>query len=273
MIKALQAEIYKLTKNRGLKIYYIIMSILLVGESVYSYNLWKIYQEIFLEAKSYPQVLSMYWIGGDITSVFLKLYYLLLPIMSVLPFAVTYYTEIRTGYMKNACTRIGKKKYIISKYIVSFVTGGLACSCPLLINLLITSLYAVDLPQNVINLTTAVMNRCPWSDIFYDNPLLYAFIYICLAFIFGGLFAVSTMAIVHLCNNIFTYCIAGFLINVSGYYLLFYTDFLKNIPMAFLDPAQLLRGMTYGGIITTGVIMLIFSLVGMFIHIKKDVLR
>lgn len=276
MVKALQGEIYKLSKNRGLKLYYIIIMLLLIGESVYSYNLWKTYHEIFLKydkLNNYPQVLSMYWIGGNISSVFLQMYYILFPIMAVLPFAVTYYTEIKTGYMKNVSTRIGKKNYIVSKYIVSYVTGGLACSCPLLIDLWITSLYAPDIPQHVTNMTSAVGNNSLWADLFYDRPVAYAFIYIGIAFLFGGLFAVVTMAIVYFCSNIFIYCVAGFLINTSAFYLLYYTNYLKLVPMAFLDPSQMLSGMTYGAIIAMFVTMMIISLVGVNVHIKKDVLR
>ncbi len=276
MIKALQGEIYKLSKNRGLKLYYVIIILLLVGEGVYSYNLWKMFHEIYLsndKLNNYPQVLSAYWIGGDISSVFLQLYYVLFPIMAVLPFAVTYYSEIKTGYMKNVCTRIGKKKYIISKYIVSYITGGLACSCPLIVDLWITSLYAPDIPQHVSCMNSAIGNSSLWCDLFYEKPVLYAFVYIGLAFLFGGLFAVVSMATVYLCRNIFVYCVSEFLLNISGFYLLYYTNYLKLVPMVFLNPSQMIHGMTYGGIITMFVFMVVISVVGMGIHAKKDVLR
>ena len=278
MSKALQGEIYKLTRNPGFKIYCVFISLIMIGETVYSYNLWKYYTDIFLEYRTkklnpYPQVLSQYWIGGDISSVFLELYYIFFPIIAVLPFAITYYSEIKNGYAKNVCVKVGKKNYIIAKSIVTYIAGGLACACPLCVNLWITSLYAPNIPQQVTNMTSAVISSGLWPDLFYDKPVAYAFIYIGLAFLFGGLMAAFTMIFAYCASNVFVYCVTAFLMNISAYYLLFYTEFLKFVPRAFLNPSQPLSGMTYSGIAIAFLALLLITVVGIYAHTKKQILR
>lgn len=273
MKKALEMELYKLSKNSGLKLYYLLMSLLLICETTFAYNLWKGYHDIWLTYGGFPSVLSMYWIGGDVSSVFLSLYYILFPIMAVLPFSVTYYTEIKNGYAKNVCSRVGKKRYILAKYIVSYITGAFACSIPLLINLGITALYTPDIPQNPLTFNSSVTNSKPWGEIFYESPLQFAFIYIGLAFLYGGVFAVFTMSIVYMCRNIFVYCMFGFLINVSCYYIFYNTKLIQFVPSALLDPSQFVRYITYQGIIVTFVFMLAVSVIGICIHMRRDILR
>ncbi len=274
MAKAVRNEIYKLYRNRTLWICAVFTFFLMMGELMFSYGTFREFNALAAQygSEGYPHVLSRFWIGGNLASVYNKLYYFLLPIIAVLPFAITYYTEIRTGYMKNICTRIRKKDYILAKYIVAFVSGGLGCSVPLLFNLWLAALYTPSYPQSTVLLISAVDNTSLFSDIFYSRPLAYIFIYIGLAFLYGGAFAVLSMGIVYFCRNKFVFATFPFLINISAYYLLLNTDKRQYAPVAFLNPLQMVTGLSYRAIIMTFIALLAITFTAIYIQMKKDIL-
>ena len=273
---AIKNEIYKMYKNKFLWVGMLITFFIMVGELSFSYtqfyNMNKV-AELYENGKHYPFVLSRFWIGGDLASVYNKIYYLLLPIFAVLPFSVTYYIEIRTGYIKNICIRIKKKHYIFAKYIVAFIGGGLGVSIPLLFNLWTSALYSVNYPQAVTLMITPIGNKSLFADIFFEKPLLYILIYTGIAFVYGGIFAVMSMAVVYLCKNIFVYVTFPFIMNMSAYYILLNTSAIKFVPIAFINPLQMICDSNGYAILIVFFLMLIISIAAMIYHIKKDILN
>lgn len=273
---AIKNEIYKMYKNKFLWVGMLITFFIMVGELSFSYtqfyNMNKV-AELYENGKHYPFVLSRFWIGGDLASVYNKIYYLLLPIFAVLPFSVTYYIEMCTGYIKNICTRIKKKHYIFAKYIVAFIGGGLGVSIPLLFNLWTSALYSVNYPQAVALMITPIGNKSLFADIFFEKPLLYIFIYIGIAFVYGGIFSVMSMAVVYLCKNIFVYVTFPFIMNMSAYYILLNTSAIKFVPIAFINPLQMICDSNGYAILIVFFLMLIISIAAMIYHIKKDILN
>lgn len=273
---AIKNEIYKMYKNKFLWVGMLITFFIMVGELSFSYtqfyNMNKV-AELYENGKHYPFVLSRFWIGGDLASVYNKIYYLLLPIFAVLPFSVTYYIEMCTGYIKNICTRIKKKHYIFAKYIVAFIGGGLGVSIPLLFNLWTSALYSVNYPQAVALMITPIGNKSLFADIFFEKPLLYIFIYIGIAFVYGGIFSVMSMAVVYLCKNIFVYVTFPFIMNMSAYYILLNTSAIKFVPIAFINPLQMICDSNGCAILIVFFLMLIISIAAMIYHIKKDILN
>lgn len=79
------------------------------------------------------------WIGGESMSLVYSLFYTLLPVAAALPFAWSFFTERRSGYIKNVCTRTKKQYYFVAKGVAVFVSGALVTLLPLAVNLLITS--------------------------------------------------------------------------------------------------------------------------------------
>ncbi len=191
----------------------------------------------------------------------------------MLPFSVTYYIEIRTGYIKNICIRIKKKHYIFAKYIVAFIGGGLGVSIPLLFNLWTSALYSVNYPQAVTLMITPIGNKSLFADIFFEKPLLYILIYIGIAFVYGGIFSVMSMAVVYLCKNIFVYVTFPFIMNMSAYYILLNTSAIKFVPIAFINPLQMICDSNGYAILIVFFLMLIISIAAMIYHIKKDILN
>lgn len=160
----------------------------------------------------YPYSVFNSWIGGGY-SPNMTVYLTLFPILATLPFALTYSSDIKSGYTKNIFTRTKKINYYVSKYIATFVFGGLAVVIPMIMNLMITVAMLPALkPVGNGTFTIAVYL---WSDIFYKNPFLYIFMFMIVYFIYGGVFASIALAGHYLVDNIFLLTILPFIIYYS----------------------------------------------------------
>lgn len=136
-----------------------------------------------------------HWMGGEFGSFSTDLYYLVLPIFAVFPYAWSLFDERKSGYLKNMVTRCGRKRYIISKYISTFVVGGLTVLLPLVLNfILIACVVPARIPDPSLHVNYAIFGSSLLSGLFYSRPLLYALFYLLLPFAFGGLWAATTMA-------------------------------------------------------------------------------
>ena len=133
-----------------------------------------------------PYTVIYTWIGGSF-NVYYTLYIRLLPIMVVLPYAATYYTDRRTGIIRNYYCRTKKINYLIAKFTAVFTTGGIVAVLPLLVNLL----------------ATAMLLPSMWSSIFFTHPYVYYLLYFILQFICGGLLATVSLMVSLWVNNTF----------------------------------------------------------------------
>ena len=55
------------------------------------------------------------WVGGEALSLFQTLFYNLLPVGAAIPYAWSYHTERKSGYLKDIASRTDKKKYFVAK--------------------------------------------------------------------------------------------------------------------------------------------------------------
>ena len=90
---------------------------------------------------------------------------------------------------------------------------------------------------------------------------------------YGGIFAVMSMAVVYLCKNIFVYVTFPFIMNMSAYYILLNTSAIKFVPIAFINPLQMICDSNGYAILIVFFLMLIISIAAMIYHIKKDILN
>ena len=66
-----------------------------------------------------PSNINNIWMAMN-PNVYYELYIRLLPIIVVIPYAITYYTDNKKGIVKNYYSRTKKINYIIAKYTSSF---------------------------------------------------------------------------------------------------------------------------------------------------------
>ncbi|WP_336775271.1 hypothetical protein [Paenibacillus sp. MMO-58] len=144
------------------------------------------------------------------------------PLLSTLPFADSYVTDLKTGYLRSILMRTNKKQYIWTKLAVNALGGGLAVSLPMFISLIFSFLfYKNDLPLDASLLGA-------FSTLGKYSPLLYALLLSAVGFLFGMGWATFGLALSIMIHNRFL---------VLGLPLLIYiaTNFVAAIMAAVLN--------------------------------------
>ena len=112
MNKILKIEFKKMLISKGFKMAMIIDLILVFCQAVnFYFNSYLGQKYNFDEAASggkynglvYPTVMIQGWLGQDYASFFLNLFYMLFPIIAVIPYGSSLYHESSSGYLKNIC--------------------------------------------------------------------------------------------------------------------------------------------------------------------------
>lgn len=163
----------------------------------------------------YPENVFNRYICLDPMHPYNEIYFTVFPIIAMLPFGVTYFSDRKNGYIKNICTRTKRVYYIISKYLVTFLTGGLCVTIPLMIGLLITAALLPSLVP-VCNNTFVIMGGHMFSRMFFEHPYAYIFMYFGVYFLYGGAFATIALSVSCLFDYAFFVMISPFAV----YYLL-----------------------------------------------------
>ncbi len=176
------------------------------------------------------------WIGGNLASPENYLFYLLLPMLATIPFADSFYCDRKSGYIKNVFIRAKKSHYYISKYIATFISGGIAIFIPLLTNLAISSLILPSMLPQASAGFFAVNNTSMWGELFYTHPYIYIFLYMIIDFIFGGLFATISLVVGFIAEQRFIALISPFIIYLFTFSLCNLLKAYKFSPMSFLVP-------------------------------------
>ena len=143
------------------------------------------------------------WIGADYAAPMTSLYYILLPLLASLAYGWSYFTEKKSGYVKNVVTRIDKKKYYLAKYIAVFLAGGAVVAIPLLINVLAVACVVPAYQPDMFYGMYYVMDYHYMIRLFYSMPALYVAYVLVLDFVFAGLIAVLSLALTFFVNNRF----------------------------------------------------------------------
>ena len=157
-----------------------------------------------------PKSLFTYWIGMNAISPYGVIYRTVLPILAMMPHALSYHMDIKSGYVKNIYTRTKKNNYLVAKYVVTFLGGGIAVVIPYLLNLIIS---ACMLPA-----LTPIRNgqfqsaSSLFQEIFYSEPLVYLLIQFVILFIFAGVFATTVLAATYIVDNIFLLSMVSFIL-------------------------------------------------------------
>ena len=251
----MKIEIKKALKNKYfilVCIYGIIIVLLHCYQSISEYNR---NIEGFLQYKAssdvqnnpYAPIVNAFtiWIGFDSENKFAKLFYLLFPLMTVLPYCWSYCHDIKSGQADKSIKNIGKFNYHLSKYVAVFVSSGLTVTFPLLLDFLIILLFVPAIfPDSVYDIYYGIFSNNFMADIFYGQPFLYVLIFLFICFVFCGLFGCLGYSVTTLIKS----KIAAIVIPVA---LLFLVEYIKiliiknnifyNIefsPLSFLCPAK-----------------------------------
>lgn len=222
-------------------------------------------QETYLSAGFYQL-----WFPSYFNAATLYLYYFL-GIIVVLPFAVSYYRDKKSGVIKNICNRVDKKKYLKAKYFSVFISGGIASAFPLALDFLVTRLITpVDCFEDIQG--TILSARTLWKMFNIDHPYVSMLIIIFAWFMFGGALATISLAVSSISNNFFTIQLIPFFSMMFFYYISIFIPegFNKFLPIECL--MYWIGGYTITGIMEAIVIMVITYSIFVTIESRKDIL-
>jgi hypothetical protein len=191
----------------------------------------------FSGVSTYPYSLYAKWAGGH-GNVYLSAFLFIFPLLAASAHAVTYYLDLKSGYIKNVVTKAGRKDYLIAKYLVSFISGGLVTAVPMIINFMVT---AAMLPAIKPFLGSSYM----YSGIFlvwlaYNHPFIHFLAFMVIYFVYGGTFACIALAAARLIRNVFLLSLFPFVVayalNIISSSYFKYIDGIKSIsPFVILN--------------------------------------
>lgn len=182
-----------------------IVSVIIPQSKIISYEL----SSEVIDSLYIPTGLFNNWMGNELFPVQSYIFYLILPLLSVLPFGSSFFEDRKSGYIVNVCTRIDKKIYYKAKYLAVFLSGGIAVIVPLLLNLIMSSMFLPALlPDNGSNGTISPTTMA--YEVFFTHPLIYILMFIVIDFLFAGVIATLSLSYTYFTEHKFGVMIVPF---------------------------------------------------------------
>jgi hypothetical protein len=157
------------------------------------------------------------WIGADAYTLFATLFFYLAPLLCTIPFAWSYCQERNRYYERNMVVRCGRYRYYSAKWIATFCAGGLAVLIPVLLNILVVSMFVPARTPSIDYVIYSYGIYYPelGSKLLYTMPALYVCMRLLIIFVFCGLLAVLGMSIAYITKNQVAVLITSFFICVA----------------------------------------------------------
>lgn len=196
----------------------------------------------------------------------------LMPILSAIPYGVTFLTDTGTGLINQFVIRCKKRHYYGAKLITAFVSGGTVAVIPFVFNLIICMMYlpwGTPLYYTALN---AVASHSVLADVYYTHPVLYVFLYLLYIFVIFGLVNCICLTFVYVEDNIFAVMLAPFIIYYTCHILFKYAtetsekSLLAASNMMYLHNENVM-------IVVIQIIVLVISAASFLMRIRKDVIH
>lgn len=207
------------------------------------------------------------WISNGGFDVYSTMFFMALPISATIPYADSYWIDRHSGFTKIVYTKSRKFEYLISKYIVNFIVGGLVVIIPLVFNLYILFMIMPAIKPSVFS--NFELAKSMFSYLYYFNPYLYLLAYLFMSFIFGGVYASIGLSVSTFCKNKFLVTA----IPTIMYILMFVFEiigFNQLVPAKFLMASQPEIGTNARYIFIVFIILFVFSISTYIIGVKSD---
>ncbi|MDE6026230.1 MAG: hypothetical protein K2G45_12360 [Lachnospiraceae bacterium] len=266
----LRAEYCKMRKSRSFKLCLLAGVVFVILHSIYVYkNLYMQNEQRLLDITNtsnngalntewYEMGILQGWIGTEPFSGYNNIFFLVFPLLAAVPYGVSLYYEQKKGLTANI-EGGSMRQYYTSKYLMTFLSGGISVSTPLVVSLIISACYLPAVGTDPLALQTMITNYDMFADQFFDLPVLYALIFIIIDFIVGGLFACMTLVISGWCSNGIIALIFPTLLNAVLTRIVFNDEGFEGIrsfvPGYFINPSPEITVCTPAGVVGSCTIM------------------
>lgn len=207
-----QNEIKRCLHGRGMKLAILLSLFLAAGQCCAQSHMLRSHdrqmRQAVMEDGSYPvgvYPLTLYeaFIGGERFSFFNELYYYIIPLLAVLPFGVTMFTDEECGYLKYIYSRVKKIHYLLAKYMVTFLSGAVSAGLAYIMSFAANALIvpAVYMPHQMA-MQSNIIEAMPLSEIWYTKPWIYLLVYWLITMLFGGILATMALCVSFVAKNV-----------------------------------------------------------------------
>ena len=192
---------------------------------------------------------------------------LVMGIIAVLPYGVSYYTDVKSGYIKQVISRTSMKVYTRAKYIVTFISGGIVIVLPIFMEFLaIATIFPIHKPYRPSSIMYG--EETFLIDLYYDYPMTFMMFRLLLVFVVAGLLATMALLVARYISNYFSIIITPF---VFTFILAFCVRIAEMEEISFAYSLQAYSGnYNYGILFGQIIVMFILTYFG-FVSSKKDV--
>ncbi len=222
----------------------------------------------------YPRSLYNSFIGLEYAYLPSTILYTIFPLLGSFPYAVSYFSDQKSGYLKNILTACDKKQYFKAKYIAVFSSGAFVTFAILMFSLILSAMFFPALkPELTTSTFTPQSEAQMWTGLYVTHPLVYTLLYILIDTIFYGLISTLPLMIGLIAQNRVTVICVPVLLYIMSDYLVNAAGFDRFSPMAFLRPCQIFVEAEFVIIVCEAVILFLLT-AGTFYLIggRRDVL-
>ena len=205
-----------------------------------------------------------YWMGGEGFGFFTENFFLLFPLLAVIPLGDSLATDTLSGYTMHMFISGKKKHYYTARFISAFIVGGIVIAFPLIINMLLYIATCPSICSEPANGTAPIFANSMWSYLFYKYPMIYELLYLIIDFTFGGIFSCLAVSVGMATRNrflpyIFPFVLYVFSDTVLQQFLLTekYAKLAGFSPQNFLPPSQHNVPISFNNILIVAIILLI----------------
>lgn len=224
-----------------------------------------------------PLSLYKFWIVTDYLQPATDLYFLLLPLLAVLPYSWSLASEFKSGSVRNTVIRTTRVRYFAAKYAAAFLAGALAVTIPIVLNFIVCAcIMPAYMPDIYSIIFIGIGDKNLWSELYYTVPLLYCLLFTLLNFTFGGLWATVVMSLSFFVKNRVALLIVPYLVLV---FIKFFEERVFTLDAHYgLTPFTYLRGTGTEffadgyAIIVEFVAFFLIAVVFIVVNLQRDVL-
>lgn len=167
------------------------------------------------------------------------------PLFAVIPTCWLLYYERKNNYLAYTQIRVSKRKYILSKYLVSSIGGGLMIFCISFFGLILCLYFLPRVDFSMVDLNR-LMNITFEGEFYINHPFLYG-LYVCFwRFVIGFLIASLGFILSAYIKNLFIILTFPFIYTIAENYILCILGKpLYRLIASFYFRAVSGRGITY----------------------------
>ncbi|SEG00048.1 hypothetical protein [Lachnospira multipara] len=153
------------------------------------------------------------WIAMDY-KFYMYIILFICPVIAAMPYATSYYTDVRGSVGKNVIVRIGKSKYLKNKLVAVFINAGVTVTIPIIIDLLVCMMFFPFHTPDAGGESDILCAYSSFSHLYYSSPLAFSIIEIIMIFIFSGIWACLALSISKYVKYRYSILLVGMIVNL-----------------------------------------------------------